>query len=175
MIKIIMLFDQIQSGLGTKDDKMVPLGGSKELLGPSIMLQPFLKEIDAKIVACLYCGNGTYNENPEEVSKKLCDKIEKLNPDIVICGPAFNYADYANMCAKVSYEINKKTSVKSFAAMSVENEETISKYKDEILIVETPKKGGVGLNDSLKKISLVAKKLYDNEDIAKIKDELCFK
>lgn len=175
MIKIIMLFDQIQSGFGTKDDKMVPLGGSKELLGPAIMLQPFLKEINAKIVACLYCGDGTYKENPEEVSAKLCGKIEKLMPDIVICGPAFNYEGYANMCAKVSYDINTKTNIKSFAAMSKENEEIILEYKNKTLIVETPKKGGTGLNDSLKKISLLTEKLYNNEDINILREQLCFK
>ena len=46
LMKIIMFFDQIQSGFGTKDDKMVPLSGSKDLLGPSIILSPLLKEID---------------------------------------------------------------------------------------------------------------------------------
>ena len=68
LMKIIMFFDQIQSGFGTKDDKMVPLSGSKDLLGPSIILSPLLKEIDGKIVACIYCGNGTYLENPDEIS-----------------------------------------------------------------------------------------------------------
>lgn len=175
MIKIIMVFDQIQSGFGTKDDKMVPLGGSKEALGPAIMLAPYLKEIDAKVVACLYCGNGTYLENPEEVRRKLCAKIEQLNPDIVICGPALNYLDYATMCAELTYDINEKTSIKAFSAMAQENENIVSQYKDKILIVETPKKGGIGLNDSLRKISEVAKKLYDNEDINTIREQLCFK
>lgn len=29
-MKIVMIFDQIQSGLGTKDDTMVPLTGKKQ-------------------------------------------------------------------------------------------------------------------------------------------------
>ena len=48
-MKIVMIFDQIQSGLGTKDDTMVPLTGKKEPVGPAVMMQPFLKEIDGHV------------------------------------------------------------------------------------------------------------------------------
>lgn len=175
MIKIIMIFDQIQSGLGTKDDKMLALGGSKEAIGPAVMLAPYLKDIDAKVVACLYCGDGTYAENPEIVREKLCSKLEKLNPDIVICGPSLNYEGYSKMCAEIAYDINEKTNIKAIAAMSKENEQILLDYKDKILIVETPKKGGTGLNDSLKNIVKVVKKVYDKEEFNSIKEEFCFK
>ena len=173
-MKIIMFFDQIQSGFGTKDDKMVPLSGSKDLLGPSIILSPLLKEVDGKIVACIYCGNGTYLENPDEISRKICEKIDKLNPDLVICGPAFDFKDYSQMCARICHDINTKTKVKSIAAMSKENEDVINEYKDKILIVETPKKGGVGLNECLKNIVKVAKAVYDSENLNSVKEQFCF-
>ena len=81
-----------------------------------------------------------------------------------MCGPAFNYADYAAMCAKVACDINANTDAKAFAAMSVENAETIAAYKDKVAIVETPKKGGMGLNDALKNMCAMAKALADRED-----------
>ncbi|MDO4467800.1 MAG: GrdB-related putative oxidoreductase, partial [Bacillota bacterium] len=140
-MKVIMIYDQIQSGEGTKDDKMVPLGAKKEPVGPAVMMAPFLKKIDAKVVACLYCGNGYYNDNKEEVIRKLTAMIAKLNPDVVMCGPTFNYADYASMAAHVAKSINEKTSVPALAAMSAENESVIEAFKDQILIVKTPKKG----------------------------------
>ena len=74
-MKIVMLFDQIQSGLGTKDDTMVPLTGKKEAVGPAVMMQPFLKEIGGHVMACLCCGNGTYLADPDEVSRKLCAMV----------------------------------------------------------------------------------------------------
>lgn len=175
LIKVIMIFDQIQSGFGTKDDKMIPLKGTKELLGPSVTLSPMLKEIDAKIVACFYCGNGFYDEDPTEIRRKICAKLEQLKPDVVICGPSFNYEDYSKMCVEISSDINNKTSVKSFVAMSKENEELISKYANELLIVETPKKGGVGLNDSFKNIVSVVKEIHSGKDFNKIREKFCFK
>lgn len=174
-MKIVMIFDQIQSGLGTKDDTMVPLTGKKEAVGPAVMMQPYLKETGGRVMACLCCGNGTYLADPDEVSRKLCAMIHKVKPDIVICGPAFNYADYAAMCARVADDINRTTEAKAFAAMSQENEETIAAYKDKVMIVKTPKKGGMGLNDSLKHICQVAKALADGDPgLEALKQSVCF-
>ena len=111
----------------------------------------FPERIDGRVVACLYCGNGYYLENKEEVTRKLVAMVNKLQPDVVMCGPAFNYADYAGMAAHIATEINANTSVPAFAAMSVENEATINEYKDKVMIVKTPKKGGTGLNEAFEK------------------------
>ena len=92
-----------------------------------------------------------------------------------MCGPAFNFADYAAMCAMVACDINANTDAKAFAAMSVENAETITAYKDKVAIVETPKKGGMGLNDALKNMCAMAKALADGEDITGLKNAFCFK
>lgn len=174
-MKLLMIYDQIQSGLGTKDDTMVPLTGKKQPIGPAVMMEPFLKQVDGHVIACLCCGNGTYLANPEEVSRKLCAMVNKLQPDVVMCGPAFNYRDYAQMCAKVALDINANTGAKAFAAMSVENEDTITAYKDKIAIVETPKKGGTGLHDALKNMCILARALADGADTSKLIYECCFK
>lgn len=173
-MKIIMILDQIQSGLGTKDDTMLPLGGKKEAIGPAVMMAPLLKEVDGHVIACLYCGNGTYLANPEEVSRKLCAMVSKLQPDVVVCGPAFNFADYAGMCARVAADINETTAYKAFAAMSEENTETIEAYKNKVAIVKTPKKGGMGLNDALGNICRLAKAQYDGEDTKELERKICF-
>lgn len=173
-MKIIMIYDQIQSGLGTKDDTMVPLTGKREVIGPAVMMEPFLKQVDGHVTACLCCGNGTYLADPDEVSRKLCAMVKKLNPDVVICGPAFNYLDYAAMCARVACDINASTDAKAFAAMSVENEDTIREYKDKVAIVEMPKKGGLGLNDALKNMCTYARALADGADTTELKKKFTY-
>lgn len=173
-MKIIMIYDQIQAGAGTKDDKMVPLSAKKEALGPAIMMEPFLKAVDGHVVACLYCGNGTYLENKDEVTRKLVAMVSKLQPDVVMCGPAFNFIDYAAMAAEVALQINTNTNVPAFAAMSLENEETIATYKEKVLIVKTPKKGGTGLNEALKNMCTLAKAMVEKQDTSLLKDEICY-
>ena len=50
-MKIIMIYDQIQSGAGIKDDHMVPLGATKDPVGPAVMMEPYLKKVDGRVVA----------------------------------------------------------------------------------------------------------------------------
>lgn len=173
-MKIVMIYDQIQSGLGTKDDQMVPLTGKKGPIGPAVMMEPYLAQTEGHVEACLCCGSGTFLADAGEVSRKLCAMVNKLKPDVVMCGPAFNYQDYAAMCAKVALDIHRSTDVKAFAAMSEENEEIIKAYKAQVVIVRTPKKGGPGLNNALKNMCDMAKALAQGDDISGFKDRFCF-
>ena len=160
-MKIIMIYDQIQSGAGIKDDHDIPLGAKKEAVGPAVMMEPFLKKVDGKVVACLYCGDGTYLKNPDEVSRKLCAMVNKLKP-------------YGKMAARIAYDIDQNTSSKAIAAMSDDNQETINEYKDKLCIIKTPKKGGIGLNESLEGMCVLAKALYQEKEIEEIKEKFCF-
>lgn len=123
--------------------------------------------------ACAAAAAPTWR-TPAEVSRKLCAMVNKLNPDVVICGPAFNYADYAAMSARVACDVNSTTKSRAFAAMSEENTDTIQAYKDRVAIVRTPKKGGSGLNDALHNMCRMAKALADGQDTAQLKQEICF-
>jgi glycine reductase len=100
--------------------------------------------------------------------------VQKLHPDVVICGPAFNYKDYAQMCAEITDSISLSTDVPAIASMSAENQEIIEKYKDRIYIVKCPKKGDVGLNSTLSNLCKAAKLLADNADSAGDIKQYCF-
>ena len=173
-MKIIMFYDQIQAGAGIKDDHMVPLGAKKQAVGPAIMMERYMKSVNGRVVACLYCGDGTFAADPDETSRKLVAMINKLKPDMVMCGPCFNYLGYGKMAARLAYDLTQKTDVPAFAAMSVENEETIAEYKDKIHIVKTPKKGGTGLNEALEGMCLLADAMVNNKDEKQVAEKYCF-
>ena len=173
-MKMIMIYDQIQAGLGAKDDKMLPLGATRDVVGPAVMMEQYLKQVDAHVIATLYCGNGTYMADPDVVARKLVGMTKKLGADVVVCGPAFNYAEYAEMCGRVAADIDAAGFAHAIAAMSEENAETIERYRGRTHIVRTPKKGGVGLNESLKNICLLAKGLVDGTDVSDLEAKACF-
>lgn len=156
MLKIIMIYDQVQAGMGTKSDDMLPLGAQSISIGPSVMMERFLKEYNEKVIACFYCGTGTYFGNKEEISKKICGKIEQIKPDVVICGPSFDYKNYSRMCAELACDIIRTTPVPAFAFMASVNDETIRSYKDKICIVKCPKKGEAQLNKCLRDACRIA-------------------
>lgn len=154
-MKVVMIYDQIQAGAGTKDDKMVGLNITKEKVGPTVMMEKKIVAENIQVLATLYCGNGYFIENEQEVVRKLSAMVAKINPDVVICGPSFNYLEYSLMCAKVASEI-ESNGIPVVCAMSSENENTIAAYSKQISIVKCPKKGGVGLSQTLENIIDVA-------------------
>ena len=91
-----------------------------------------------------------------------------------MCGPAFDYLGFGRMAAEVAQAIQKAGVAQAFAALSAENEETITAFKDCIPLVKTPKKGGVGLDTSLRAMCEVAHALYTGADIQPFKQTCCF-
>ena len=173
-MKIFMLYDQIQAGVGTKDDTMIQLNITKNLIGPAIMMENYLKKVNAQVIATIYSGTKYYEDNKIEVKRKIIGIINKVKPDIIICGPCFNYENFSKMAVEIAIEINENTNSKAFCAMSEENDNIINNYKNKVIIVKTPKKGGIGLNDSLEAITLVAKALYENNNLDNLKETYCF-
>ena len=58
--------------------------------------------------------------------------------------------------------------------MSAECVEAIATHKDDLTIVKMPKKGGIGLTDSLKKILELAALKVNNQPIEKFVQENCY-
>lgn len=174
-MKAVMIFDQIQAGAGGKEKANIGLAAKAMPIGSCAMFDPYFKKIDAHVMATLYCGDGYFMSNQEEVIKKMVAMVKKLNPDIVVCGPAFNYENYALMCATLAKHIQEETDIPAIAAFSKENEATIQQFKHDIHIVEMPKKGGIGLSESLANISELMNKIVNKEDISKLVETICYK
>lgn len=169
-----MIFDQIQAGFGGKEKGHLALGGKKRAIGSAAMFDKYLSEVDGDIIATLYCGDDYYLENREEARRKLVAMTKKIAPDVVICGPAFNYEKYGLLCAEVGHAIESETAIPVVAAMSVECVEAIDEYKEVLTIIRMPKKGGIGLTDSLKKILQLADLKVNKRPLETFVEENCY-
>lgn len=173
MIKILVILNHLQAGMGSDENASLPPAGKKTVIGPGKIMEPYLRNLDGEIIATLYCGDVYYKDNTEEVKKKFIAMAKKLLPDVVICGPAFHYENCGEMMAGLAEAISLNSDIPAFAAMSIENPAT-EKYKDKILIVKTPKKGGIGLNQSIENICELAIKLGNKEKVHDLKEKVCF-
>ncbi|MBY0753906.1 glycine/betaine/sarcosine/D-proline family reductase selenoprotein B [Clostridium sardiniense] len=173
MVKVLLVLNHVQAGMGSDENADLPPAGKKSIIGPGKMMEPYFKEMDGEIVATLYCGDLYYQNNEEEVKKKFVAMAKKLSPDVVVCGPALHYPNFGEMAGGLAEEINNKSDIPAFAAMSLENPAT-EKYKDKVIVVKTPKKGGVGLNQSIENICKMAVKLAKKENVEDLKREVCF-
>lgn len=174
-MKVVLIFDQGLAGAGGKSNPMAPLKAEKGGIGSYLMLKPHLDKIGAQVLATLYCGNEYYLANKNEVVLKMTAMVKKLNPDIVICGPCFNYLDYGQMSANIAKTVKEKTDIGAVAMMSAENAETIDKFKNNIPIIKMPKKGGTGLNESLDHlIEWMGYYHSNNPGIDKLESQICY-
>ena len=173
-MKVVLIFDQGLAGAGGKTNPHQGLALEKGGVGSAFMLKPHFEKIGANIVATLYCGNEFFLENKEEVVKKMALMVKKINPDIVLCGPCFDFKDYALMSAMITKEITDTSDIVALAMMSKENEEVINEYRNKITILKMPKKGGTGLSDSFEDLSDWMLKKSKNEDMSEIEKEIRF-
>lgn len=153
-MKIVIIFDQGLAGAGGKSNPNQELAIAKGGIGSALMLKPHFDKVSANIVATLYCGNEYFLKNEREVVIKMTKMVEKIKPDMVVCGPCFNFEDYALMSAEIAKSIEENTDINVVAMMSKENETTINNFKDKIDILKMPKKGGTGLSDSFDNLAI---------------------
>ena len=161
-----MIFDQTQAGLGGKESPDLAMGGKPMAIGSCHMFEKALNDMGGTICATLYCGDGTFAADPETNAKKMAAMAKKLNADVVIGGPCFNYGNYGKMAAKAAETINELTDIPAFAIMSQECGEAIEQFKDKVTILKMPKKGGTGLPQSLSMMCEFALKLSKKEDVS---------
>ncbi|MGM0169233.1 hypothetical protein IGI39_003549 [Enterococcus sp. AZ135] len=173
-MKILMIFDQIQAGFGGKENGDLELGGKMMPIGSANMFDKYLADVNGQIIGTLYCGDDFYLNNKDMVTKKLVAMTKKLSPDVVICGPAFNYEKYGLLCSEVGQAIERKIQIPVVAAMSVECTEGIAANKNNLTIVKMPKKGGIGLTDSLKKILELASLKVSDQPIGQFVKANCY-
>lgn len=163
-MRIVLFFDQIQSGTGYKDGAEVELALEKGGIGSYMMFSEYLKDIGAAVIATTYCSDSYFKNNTESVLERMAGLLNKVKADILLCGPCFNYYNYAEMSAILSEYIKRETECKPVVVCSEENDDIIEKYKDKIVMIRMPKKGGAGLRESLKNMARVIKEVFEGRE-----------
>ena len=118
---------------------------------------------EAEISATVVCGDSYFNENIEKASAEILEMVEKMSPDVVICGPAFNAGRYGVACGTIAAEIQEKLGIPAMTGMYRENPGA-DMFKTKVYIVET-KNSAAGMRDAVKKMAPLAMKLGRHENI----------
>ncbi|MGH4123732.1 MAG: glycine/betaine/sarcosine/D-proline family reductase selenoprotein B [Clostridium sp.] len=170
MIRIVQFLNQVQAGLGGDEQMDIKPQSQNGAVGMGMLLKTISMKNGADIVGTVTCGDNYFMQNKESAIEEIIDMIKKFNADVVICGPALNYKRYGECCGHLTLCIQDKLKIPSFAAMSKDSTGT-EMFRKKIHIIETPNRGGVGLNSSLRKISGFAIKLAKGEAIGTSKEE----
>ncbi|GAB2023381.1 GrdB-related putative oxidoreductase [Pseudolactococcus yaeyamensis] len=164
-MKILMVLNQIQAGIGTKDDTHVPLTATQNPVGPGSMMKSMMAKYDEQLLATIYCGTGLYEDDKAVTTRKIVGMVKRLGADVVICGPSFDYLDFSKMSLEIAQAIQKETIAKAVCAMSGEMTDLIAMHQTNLTIVRMPKKGGTGLNDALENICKVVAQVGNHQEV----------
>ncbi len=173
MIRMVQFLNQVQAGLGGDEQMDIEPQSQNGSVGMGMLLKTISMKNGADIIGTVTCGDNYFLENREKATEEIIDMIKKFRADVVICGPALNYKRYGECCGHLVLSIRDKLNIPAFAAMSKDSTGT-ELFRKQIHIIETPNRGGVGLNNSLKKISNFAIKLAKGQVIGTPKEEGLF-
>ncbi len=136
-------------------------------VGPGMAFNQGFGE-EAEIVATVVCGDSYFGENTKEATATVLEMIKGQNPDLVICGPAFNAGRYGFACANVAKAVKEELGIPAFTGMYKENPG--ADLKKDVYIIET-KNSAAGMRDAVKKMVPFGLKLAKGEPILSSKEE----
>lgn len=174
-MKVIVLLDQMQAGLGGKEKANTPLGGKKLAMGAADTYDKVLKKNGSKVMGTFYCGTDYYQGNKAEVQRKVTKMCEKMQADVVIAGPTYDYPEFATMACELADQLQKETAIPVVVSIAIEKNQTlIEDYQKLLTIVKMPKKGGTGLSDSIDRTIELCQLKVEQADITEFAQQYCY-
>jgi len=149
-MKIIILLDQMQSGLGGDEQADTELGGKKLAMGVADTFDRILKKKDSEVMATFFCGTKYFFDNRDVVKGKITRMCQKMQPDVLVVGPTYDYDEFAWMACEIGSDVQKDSDIPVVAMVALENNsDVIDQFKRDLNIIKMPKKGGTGLTTSI--------------------------
>lgn len=96
------------------------------------------KLVGGEIVATIVCGDNYYAENMDEAIKFIRAKMDEVNPDLVIAGPAFNAGRFGVACGDVCKFATENYGIPAITGLYIENP-AVEMYKQYSYIMKVGK------------------------------------
>lgn len=117
MKKVLYYVNQFFGQIGGEDQAHIEPRLVEGVVGPSMAFSNGIE--DAEVTHTIICGDNYFNEHKEEAQKFIQDAYDKIQPDLVVAGPAFNAGRYGMAIAGVAEALKDKTTI--LTAMYEEN------------------------------------------------------
>ena len=161
MIKVVHYINQFYAGKGGEEMANIPPEKVKGFVGPGMAFNAAFKG-EAEIVATVFCGDSYFNENKEAIDTVIA-MIKEEQPDIVICGPAFNAGRYGVACGTVASEVKAQLGIPTLTGMYEENP-GVDMFKSKTIIMKT-KDSAAGMRMAVAAMAPVALRMAKGEEL----------
>lgn len=159
MKKILFYTNQFFGQIGGEDKASIPPQIKDEVVGAANLF----KDLEGEIIATIICGDNYYAENIEETREFIAKEIKRLDPDLIVAGPAFNAGRFGIACGDICSFASKEYGIKTLTGMYIENP-GVEIYKGDTYIVETGN-SAAGMRKAVPKMVKLANKLLGDKEI----------
>lgn len=166
MKRIIFYTNQFFGQIGGEDKAYIPPRIEDGAVGTANL---FKDKVEGEIVATIICGDNYYAENIEECREFISREVERLRPDLVIAGPAFNAGRFGIACGDVCSFVNDKYGIDTITGMYIENP-AVEIYKSNTYIVETGN-SAASMRKAVARMAALANKILRKEEIGLPEEE----
>ncbi len=161
-LRIVHYINQFFANIGGEEKADYQPELREGIVGPGMAFNGAFGD-QAEIVATVICGDSYFNENLETAKKTVLDMIKGQNPDLVICGPAFNAGRYGVACGTVAAAVKEELNVPVITGMYKENPGA-DMFKNQVYVVST-KDSAAGMRDAVAIMVPLGLKLAKGEKI----------
>ena len=161
MIRVVHYINQFYAGKGGEEMANIPPEKVKGFAGPGMAFNAAFQG-EAEIVATVFCGDSYFNENKDAIDTVIA-MIKEEQPDIVICGPAFNAGRYGVACGTVASEVKAQLGIPTLTGMYDENP-GVDMFKAKTIIMKT-KDSAAGMRKAVAAMAPVALRMAKGEEL----------
>lgn len=161
--RLVHYINQFYAGIGGEDKADIEPFTKPEIIGPGLAFKTALGE-EAEIVGTVVCGDTFFNEHLETAERSVLEMIKSYQPDLVVCGPAFNAGRYGMACGAVAKAVMEQLQIPAVTGMYEENP-GLDLYKKDAYIVPT-RNSAAGMRKAVPPMAKLALKLLQEEVVS---------
>jgi glycine reductase len=118
-LRVVHYMNQFFGGVGGEDQAHVGVSVRDGAVGPGRVLDKALGE-GARVEATIVCGDNFASEREAEASTAIGAALDRLEPDVLVAGPAFGSGRYGLACA-LACKVAQGRGIAAITAMHPEN------------------------------------------------------
>ncbi len=164
---VVHFLNQFFGGIGAEEQAYAPVQEKEGPVGPGRALQAALGD-QAAVVSTIVAGDNYFTEEVESAKAAVAEILDRIKPDMVIAGPAFDAGRYGLACAEVC-RLAQGMGIPAVTGMFPDNAGVLT-YRKEILAVSS----GIDISEMASVVGRMARlamKLARGEELGPASEE----
>lgn len=159
---ILYYVNQFFGQIGGEDKADIEPLYKEEKIGPAMAFDQTIGD-EGEVIGTLICGDNYFNEHLEETLKFIKETLDRVKPDIIVAGPAFNAGRYGMACANLAKFVEENYDIPVVTSMFEENPGLEIAKKAAYVIPAGH--SAASMRKTIKPMSELVKKILNGEEI----------